>query len=148
VIASGTGGGELADHYHRTTRAQNPSCNDADQGIYDGDIVKTDNEIIALVGKADPPAIVASQWRKQALGVFGVAPTQLRFWDADASWPGLATPPASALQATGSDNADYQERGFAGIMTSQDIARVRGTVIRRYVEPEPTVVFEAEEVRP
>jgi len=146
VIASGTGGSEQADHYYCTSRAQNPSCADTDQGIYDGDIVKTDNEIIALQGMTDPPAIVPNQWRKQALAVFGAAPTQLRFWDADASWPALAMPPATALQASGSDGSgDHVQRGFAGIMTAQDIAQVRGVVIRRYVEPEPTTGLEAEE---
>jgi len=91
---------------------------------------------------------VASQWRKQALGVFGVAPTQLRFWDADVAWAGLATPPPATLIATGTDTPDYEGRGFAGIMSAQDIGRVRDVVIRRYVEPEPTSMFETEEVRP
>ena len=148
IITSGTNGSELSDHYYCTSRAQNPTCNNTDQGIYDGDIVKTDNEIIAIYAGADPPPIVASQWRKQALGVFGVAPTQLRFWDADVAWAGLATPPPATLIATGTDTPDYEGRGFAGIMSAQDIGRVRDVVIRRYVEPEPTSMFETEEVRP
>jgi len=147
VIASGTGASEQADHYYCTTRAQNPSCNDTDQGIYDGDIVKTDNEIIAVQGMADPPPIVPNQWRKQALAAFGATPTQLRFWDADAGWSALAVPPASALQATGSDATDHTQRGFAGVMTAQDIGRLRNVVIRRYVEPEPSLTVEQEEVR-
>ena len=93
IIAAGAGATETADHYYCTSRAQNPTCANTDQGLYDGDIVKTDNEIIALQGFIDPPPIVPDQWRKQALAVFGVAPTQMRFWDADSSWPGLATPP-------------------------------------------------------
>lgn len=148
IILSGTGASEQADHYYCTTRAQNPMCSDTDQGIYDGDIVKTDNEIIALQGLVDPPPLVASQWRKQALAVFGAGPTNLRFWDADASWSELAVPPAAALQATGTDASDYQGRGFAGIMNAQDIGRFRGLVIRRYVEPEPVVTTESEELRP
>lgn len=147
VIASGTGASEQADHYYCTTRAQNPSCNNTDQGIYDGDVVKTDNEVIALQGNADPPPIVPNQWRKQALAVFGAGPTQLRFWDSDDGWPALAAPPASALQASGADTSDYTQRGFAGIMVVQDIARVRDLVIRRYVEPEPTVAVMDEETR-
>ncbi|HSD85965.1 MAG TPA: hypothetical protein VLB44_00565 [Kofleriaceae bacterium] len=148
IIATGTGGTEDADHYYCTTRAQNPTCNDIDQGIYDGDIVKTDNEIIALQGLTDPPPLVANQWRKQALATFGAGPTQLRFWDADASWPDLGYPPATAIQATGTDAVDYTGRGFAGIMTAQDIGQFRNLVVRRYVEPEPVVVIEGEEVRP
>ena len=125
VIASGTGAGEQADHYYCTSRGQNPMCNDNDQAIYDGDIVKTDNEMIALQGMDDPPPIMANQWRKQALAVFGAGPTHLRFWDADASWPGLATPPEAAIQARGDDSTgEYTQRGAAGVMAVQDIGRV------------------------
>ena len=149
VIESGTGGAEQANHYYCTSRGQNPMCNNADQGIYDGDIVKTDNEIIALQGLTDPPALVANQWRKQALAVFGAGPTHLRFWDADASWPGLATPPEAAIQARGDDaTGDYTQRGAAGVMIVQDIGRVRNLVIRRYVEPEPVVELLDEETAP
>ncbi len=148
-IASGTGPTETADHYYCTSRAQNPMCSDGDQAIYDGDVVKTDNEVIALQGQGDPPPIVVGQWRKQALAVFGAGPTQLRFWDADASWPGLATPPADALQATGEDaDGDHQERGAAGVMLTQDIGRFRNLTVRRYVEPEPAVALLDEEQAP
>jgi hypothetical protein len=148
-IASGTGAAESADHYYCTSRGQNPMCNDNDQGIYDGDIVKSDNERIALQGLDDPPPIVVGQWRKQALAVFGAGPTQLRFWDAAASWPGLATPPGDALQATGQDaDGDHQGAGAAGVMMTQDIGRFRNFVVRRYVEPEPAVVLRDEEQAP
>jgi hypothetical protein len=147
-IASGSGGSELSDHYYCSSRAQNPLCNNNDQGIYDGDIVKTDNEVIAVQRMADPPPLVPSQWRRQALAAFGVNPTQLRFWDADASWPALAAPPASALIASGEDATDYEGRGFAGVMTAQDVGRIRNLVIRRYVEPEPVVTVEDEALRP
>ena len=147
IIQSGTGGSEQSDHYYCTSRAQNPNCNDTDEAIYDGDILKTDNETLAVNNPIDPPAIVASQWRTQALGVFGAHPTQLRFWDANAAWPALATPPASALLTTGSDASDYVGRGFAGVMTAQDKANLRDLVIRRYVEPEPTVALGDEQAR-
>ena len=97
----------------------------------------------------DPPPIVANQWRKQALAVFGAGPTHLRFWDADASWPGLATPPDAAIQARGDDaTAEYTQRGAAGAMIVQDIGRLRNLVIRRYVEPEPVVELLDEESAP
>lgn len=147
IIASGTAGSEQAAHYYCTSRAQNPSCADNDQGIYDGDVVDGDNETISLQGLTDPPPIVPNQWRAQALAVFGTAPTQLRFWDADAAWASLAMPPAAALQASGVAANDHPGRGFAGIMTAQDTARVRQLVIRRYVEPEPIVSIEAEQAR-
>lgn len=146
-IVMGSGADELSDHYYCTARAQNPSCNDLVQGVYDGDIVKANHDRIAVDNPVDPPPIVAMQWRKQALGVFGMAPTQLRFWDADAAWSALAMPPPEALIATGSDAADLQGRGFAGIMTAQDRANLRDLVIRRYVEPEPTVAFDDEQSR-
>ncbi len=148
LIESGTGPSEAASHYYCTSRGQNPMCNNNDQGIYDGDIVESDNETIALQGFVDPPPIVVGQWRKQALAVFGAGPTQLRFWDADASWPGLATPPEAALQARGEDAQDHPGRGAAGVMITQDIGRVRNLVLRRYVEPEPAVTLLAEEQAP
>lgn len=147
IVLSGSAGAELSDHYYCTSRAQNPMCGDADQAIYDGDIVKTDNELLAINNPVDPPAIVASRWRTQALGVFGAHPTQLRFWDADTAWPALAAPPAAALLATGSDATDYVGRGFAGVMTAQDKANLRDLVIRRYVEPEPTVTLGDDQLR-
>jgi hypothetical protein len=147
IIASGSGATELADHYYCTTRAQNPMCGNGDEAIYDGDVVKTDNEVLAINNPINPPAIAISQWRKQALGVFGVNPTELRFWDADVAWSGLATPPASALLTTGRDANDYEGRGFAGVMTAQDKAQLRDLVIRRYVEPEPVVSTGDEERR-
>jgi hypothetical protein len=148
IIASGTGATESADHYYCSSRGQSPMCNDTDQGLYDGDIVKTQNEMLALANPADPPALQPNRWRKQALAAFGTNPTELRFWDADASWPRLASPPSSSLLAAGQDPTDYEGRGFAGLMTSQDTARVRNLVIRRYVEPEPVISFGAEEHRP
>ena len=83
-----------------------------------------------------------------ALAVFGTAPTQLRFWDADAAWSTLAMPPASALQATGAAAHEHTGRGFAGVMTAQDIGQLRDIVIRRYTEPEPAVTLETEVARP
>lgn len=148
VILSGTGASEQSNHYYCTSRAQNPSCANNDQGLYDGDIVDEDNETIALQGLTDPPPIVPNQWRTQALAVFGTAPTQLRFWDADAAWSTLAMPPASALQATGAAAHEHTGRGFAGVMTAQDIGQLRDIVIRRYTEPEPAVTLETEVARP
>jgi hypothetical protein len=135
VIASGAGASEAATHYYCTSRAQNPACANNDQGLYDGDIVAGDNETIALQGLSDPPPIVPGQWRTQALAVFGTAPTLLRFWDADAAWPGRATP-------------EHMGRGFAGLMTAQDIGQIRDVVIRRYTEPEPIVEIEDAVARP
>lgn len=119
-----------------------------DQGLYDGDIVDEDNETIAVQGLTDPPPIVPNQWRTQALAVFGTAPTQLRFWDADAAWSTLAVPPASTLQATGAAAREHTSRGFAGVMTVQDAGQLRDIVIRRYTEPEPVVTLETEVARP
>ncbi len=144
IIASGSLQSETADHYYCSSRAHFPGCNTVDDAIADGDILETDNEILAVDNPTNPPALVANQWRRQALAAFGANPTQLRFWDADASWPRLAAPPASALLTSGQDADDYESRGFAGIMTSQDVARVRNLVIRRYVEPEPVVTLAAQ----
>jgi hypothetical protein len=148
IIASGTGATEESTHYYCSSRAENPTCSTGDEALYDGDIVKSDNEILAINNPVNPPAIKLNQWRKQALAAFGAAPTQLRFWDADESWPRLAAPPADKLAIGGADATnDHPFRGFAGLMTSQDAARVKNLVIRRYVEPEPTVSF-GEEAQP
>lgn len=147
VIAGGAGGTETADHYYCTSRAQHPACSNVDESIYDGDIVASDNEQVALRGLRNPPPIVGLQWRKQALAVWGAGPTELRFWDADASWPSLANPPKTALQATGRHLADHPGAGFAGVMLAQDVAQLRNLVIRRYIEPEPMVSTRDEQSR-
>ncbi len=148
IIASGSGAAEESTHYYCSSRAENPTCQIADEAIYDGDIVKSDNEILAINNPVNPPAIKTNQWRKQALAAFGAAPTLLRFWDSDDGWPRLAAPPTDKLAISGADATnDYPFRGFAGIMTSQDAARVKNLVIRRYVEPEPLASLGEEESR-
>jgi hypothetical protein len=148
VIAAGTGADETSDHYYCSARAQSPLCDATGEGAADGAVVKTEGNLIAVAPPANPPAIAPSTWRKQALAVFGAGPTQVRFWDADAGWPALATPPASALLTTGSDAADHTMRGQAGVMLAQDIGQVRNLVIRRYVEPEPAAALGAQEPAP
>ena len=147
-IATGGPTTEQSTDYYCSSRAQNPACNNTDQGLYDGDVVDGDNESIALQNVNDPTPIVPNQWRAQALAVFGAAPAKLRFWDADVAWTTLATPPATALIATGEALHQHAEAGAAGIMTAQDLGRVRDIVIRRYTEPEPTVVGGAEQSAP
>ncbi len=143
IDAGTTGADETSAHYYCSSRAHNPNCNDLDDPLYDGDIVKGDNEALAVNNPVNPNSILLNQWRRQALAAFGVNPTQLRFWDADASWPKLAYPPADKLltQGTDADAGDFEARGFAGLMTSQDTAYFRNLVIRRYVEPEPVVSY-------
>ncbi|MBK7538554.1 MAG: hypothetical protein IPI49_24930 [Myxococcales bacterium] len=147
IIATGAGATENADHYYCSSRAHHPDCNTVDDGLYDGDIVKSDNQVLAVNNPQNPGALSALVWRKQALAAYGTNPTHLRFWDANTPWLRLGAPPTDALLTSGDDATDYEMRGFAGIMTSQDIAWVKGLIIRRYVEPEPTVTLGAAEAR-
>jgi hypothetical protein len=142
IIDSGSGGSEDSEHYYASNRGHQAACGSGYS--HDGDIFKEFRTTTAVDG-ADPPAITANQWRKQALAAFGGATTNLRFWDNDSGWSSMGWPDAGSLHASGTDSS-YTGRGFAAVMTAQDQARVRNIVIRRYVEDEPAVALGA--VRP
>lgn len=136
IIDSGSGGSESSSHYYSTNRGHNASCD----GGYseDGDIIKSTRTTIAVDG-SNLAAIATYQWRKMALSAWGINATTLNYWDNDSGWPALGWPDAGSLHISGQDS-DYDGRGFAAIMTVQDRARLRNIVVRRFVDPEPTVV--------
>ncbi len=144
IIASGSGGSESSNHYYASNRGESPQpgCNNAGGYGHDGAIMRRQRGQIAVAG-SNPPDIVPNVWRRQALAAWSVNPTQLRFWDEDftASWAALAYPAASNLRVSGSDGNDVEGRGFVAVMTAQDDARVRNILVRRYVEPEPSITL-------
>ncbi len=141
IIASGSGGAETSLHYYTSNRGQYPGCSVAGY-THDGDIMKNQRNNIAVNG-ANPGSITANQWRRQGLASWLINPTNLSFWDEDNStnWAALGYPSVANLQINGTDAAggDHEGRGFAAIMTAQDISRLRNILIRRYVEPEPSL---------
>lgn len=145
IIAMGTGGDEEADHYYTSIRGHHASCGNGYE--WDGDIHKTVRSTVVVDGP-DPAAVPVNQWRRQGLAAWGVNPTNLTFWDADTPWPALGWPEPGHVQASGTDADDYEGAGFAGVWMAQDSGRFRNMLIRRYVDPEPTVTAEAEQPRP
>ena len=147
-ISTGTGGGESSTHYYASNRGHQASC---DGGYsHDGDILEDARTTTAVDG-ANPPAIVIDQWRRQGLAAFDTGATQLRFYDEDdsADWDALGYPDAGNLQVSGTDASNENtSRGYAGIITAQDQARLRNILIRRYVEPEPALTLAAEQPYP
>ncbi len=137
VIASGLAAAEESDHYYASMRAEQAACGEG--YAFDGDIVGTVRDRTVIDG-SDPPAVAVGVWRAQGLAAFGAGPTHLRFWDQNDAWSAPGWPPADALIADG-DHAtdDHQQPGFAGIWMAQDSGAFRGLLIRRYVEPEPSV---------
>jgi hypothetical protein len=137
IVASGSPDSEESDHYYASMRAEQAVCGDG--YAFDGDVVGGVRDR-TIVDGSDRPAVATGVWRSQGLAAFGAGPTHLRFWDSDAAWDAPGWPPASALIADG-DHAsdDYQQAGFAGIWMAQDGGAFSGLLIRRYVEPEPSV---------
>ncbi|MEM1377796.1 MAG: hypothetical protein AAGG69_10450, partial [Pseudomonadota bacterium] len=131
-------------HYYAGQRGHNSACG----GGYsnDGDIVEGQRTTTAVDGP-NPPAIATNAWRRQGLATWFVNPTNLAYYDSDtlAGWGALGYPDAGALQVVGTDAADSEGRGFAGVIVAQDQGRVRNIVIRRYVENEPVVSLGAVE---
>lgn len=138
IIDSGTGGTERADHYYTGMRGHNASCGEAYS--WDANIQKTQSGTRAVNG-VRPGTIATGQWRSQALAAWGVNPTNLRYWDANASWSdrGFAGPDDVLTQGTDGGANDYEGAGFAGVWFVQDKADLRNIIIRRYVDPEPTL---------
>ncbi len=154
-ISSGSGGTETSDNYYASNRAESPdrgtgrTCS-ADGFAHDGSIVKNERTNV-VVAAPNPPDIDRNRWRRQALAAWSAGPTNLAFWDSDTSadWAALAFPSAIDLQAQGTDvGDDNTNRGFAAVMTSQDRARLRNILIRRYVAAEPVLVLTPETLSP
>ena len=141
IIASGTGGSETSTHYYASNRGQYPGCNTSGY-THDGDIMKNQRNTIAVNG-TNPPSVTPNQWRRQGLASWLINPTNLSFWDEDDStnWAALGYPSSANLHVNGTDTGagDHEGRGFAAVMTAQDIARLRNILIRRYIDPEPVL---------
>lgn len=145
IIQSGAGGGESSNHYYASNRGDYPGCR-ASGYTHDGDIAE-DNRTTTAVDGADPPDIVANQWRRQGLAAWLTGPTNLTFWDEDlsANWSALGFPSAANIQVSGIDAANENTgRGFAAFMTAQDQARIRNILFRRYIDPEPALTLTPE----
>ena len=149
IIQSGSGGSESSNHYYASNRGEFPQsgCGNASGYTHDGAVMRNQRNQNA-VQTVNPGDITPNQWRRQGLAAFSVGPTQLRFWDEDnaALWSAVGFPDNANLLTSGSDNQGVNSRGFAGIMTAQDQARVRNILIRRYVEPEPVATFGPQEL--
>ena len=151
IIASGTLGSEESDHYYASNRGEYPGGAACTSGGYshDGDIMRAERGTIAVDGP-NPGDVLANTWRRQGLATWLINPTNASFWDEDltASWAALGFPSGANLNVNGTDATDNEGRGFAAIMTAQNDARVRNILIRRYVEPEPTLTLTAELLAP
>ncbi|ROR34194.1 DUF6701 domain-containing protein [Inmirania thermothiophila] len=141
-IDSGSGGSETSDSYYASNRGEQDGCGSNHDYPHDGDILRGERTVTAVDGP-NPPAIATGRWRRQALAAWGVGPTRLKFWDSDAGWASMGWPTDAELQASGTDGGgdEVTGRGFVAVMTAQDQARLRNILVRRYVEPEPTVTL-------
>ena len=147
IINNGTLGSENSNHYYASNRGHFPSgCSQPGGYSHDGDILKNQRTNTAVNGP-NPPAVVPNVWRRQGLASWLINPVNLSFWDEDqsANWAALGYPSAANLQVSGTDTTNQNTgRGFAAVMTAQDIGRFRNVLIRRYVAPEPTLTLTAE----
>jgi uncharacterized repeat protein (TIGR01451 family) len=148
IINAGTLGSENSNHYYASNRGEFPNggtpCS-AGGYNHDGDIIKNQRTNTAVNGP-NPGDVIANTWRRQGLAAWLTGPTSLAFWDEDisANWAALGFPSGANLQVTGTDTNDNSGRGFAAVMTAQDNGRFRSVLIRRYIDPEPTLVLTPE----
>lgn len=145
---AGTGGGESTNTYYASNRGEYPGCS-TNGYTHDGDIVVGNRQTTAVDGP-NPPDITANAWRRQALAAWLTGPNNLAFWDVDDStlWSATGFPAPANLRVSGSHTGGASGRGFAGIMTAQDRARVRNILMRRYISPEPQLALSAERQPP
>jgi uncharacterized repeat protein (TIGR01451 family) len=148
IIAAGTGGSEDSDHYYATNRGEYPGCT---LGGYaeDGDIVSGFRTTTVIDGP-NPSSVVPNVWRRQGLAVWLINPTNASYFDENLStnWAAPGYPSGANLHVTGNDAVDDEGRGFAGIMTAQDQARVRNILMRRYIDPEPVLALTSQSQPP
>ena len=149
IIASGSGGSEASDHYYASNRGEYPVGCTGGGYNEDGDIV-SGFRTTTVVNGANPGDVAANTWRRQGLATWLVNPTNASYWDENnsAAWVALGFPDAGNLHINGTDGGDDEGRGFAGIMTAQDIARLRNILFRRFVSPEPSLSLTLESQPP
>ena len=139
IITSGSGSSESSSNYIAAHRGHNSNCGTGYGN--DGDVEENQRTNTAIAGP-DPPAVTLNQWRKQALATFGGGTTEVRYWEDDNGWSTLGWPAASVgANVSSSYSTSVTSRGEAGLITAQDSARWRGMLIRRFVEPEPSVAL-------
>ena len=148
IINAGSLGSENSNHYYASIRGEYPNGGTpCTAGGYsnDGDIIKNQRTVTAVNGP-NPPDVIANAWRRQGLAAWLTGPTNLAFWDEDitANWVAIGYPTGANLQVSGTDNNDRPGRGFAAVMTAQDIGRFRNVLMRRYINPEPALVLTPE----
>ncbi len=145
ILGSGSGASEDSNTYYASNRAEQSTCGNG--YAHDGDICEGGRCPLGINGK-NPKAIVDTQWRVQALALWGINPTNGRFWDDDsAGGLGPIGWPSPKANADGSDSSDIESSGDWGIIASQDTVRVRNILIRRYTDPEPSVSVGSEETQ-
>ena len=83
-----------------------------------------------------------NNWRRQALAIWGINPTNARFWDNfNATSMGPNGWPTQGVTTAGTDVNDYEGAGEWGLIVSQDVAQIRNILIRRYTDPEPILAW-------
>jgi MSHA biogenesis protein MshQ len=143
----GSGAEESSSHYYASNRADSPFQNSSGYA-HDLSIMKQRRGTVAIdtADGADAPEIAGDQWRKQALAIWGTNQTNGKFWDDDVSADlGSMGWPSVSAQKAGTDSDDSEGAGDAGLIVCQDKARVDNILIRRYVEPEPTLSLATED---
>ncbi|HMA78047.1 MAG TPA: DUF2341 domain-containing protein, partial [Candidatus Paceibacterota bacterium] len=132
--------------YYNAVRAEAGLTCSGDGGYaYDGDIIEGATGAVVVDG-TNPGDVTDNQWRKIAIGAWGINDTNLYYWDIDDA----STEPApgfidAVVHASGTDATDIESAGEVGLQYSQSGGRVRNLIARRYVEPEPNITPEAAE---
>ncbi len=106
-----------------------------------GDITFTNRTTTALEGTGTIPQVPNNAWTRAALACWSAGVTNLRAWFDDTPTPvergGFGLAPT--LSGTHSGTSEVVAGGQAGVWLQQEAGQIRHLLVRRYVDPEPSI---------
>jgi len=95
------------------------------------------------------PQVALNAWHSVGLAAFGATPTTLKGWYVNAPIPAsLGLFGVTATLAGSQSAGETASPGQAGLYVNQDIGKLRNILIRRYTEPEPSLLLGGLETAP
>lgn len=143
-VGTGSGGTETSSHWYYYEMADSAYL----PGSYAShDDITADNRGSVVIAYGLLGTFPQLSYTRLALAAWGVNPTNLKAWyDATPTQSGSGSFGISGrFSGTHAAASDNEGAGQVGIWLQQDAGRVRNILIRRYVEPEPSLIIGSED---
>ncbi len=139
---TGTGNGEteVSSHFYYYEIGYSSALSSG--GYPSHDTITSADRANTIITHGQLGAYPTTTWNRLGIAAWGTNPTNLNayFNNASGGWDGYR------FTGTHTGTSDHENSGQAGFWLQQDAGRVDNLLIRRYTEPEPTLVSERREV--